>query len=262
VAADRTDVDPDRTVHEPLVARAPLGDATQPDPARGADPDRTRPAGPVPTTPLVGAPAPPGLPPLQEPHAVGSAPAGTGARRSVLLPLLALALSAGATAPVMVVSAVVLVVLPVLATWGDLEVRRQRIRDGVAEGWSASRAPEWSVAGARFARNVVASTLRCSPIVGVGAVLLGVWYLVAETSLGLGLVHGLLRLIGAGTVAALLLGSAQGSDRFRSGLGIDALVDRLAPEGQMASRHLVAWVVVAALVAGLLWLDPDPFPLP
>ena len=143
--------------------------------------------------------------------------------------------------------------------YGDLEVRRLRARHGL-EGRGA-RMPTGAYASLRFVRNVVASVLRSSPIVGLGAVLLALWYL-AETALPLGVIDGALRIVGAGTAGALVAASAQGTDRFRTGLAIDRLVERAVPDGRTTQRVVVGWIVVALVVAAALWLQPDPFPLP
>ncbi len=70
------------------------------------------------------------------------------------------------------------------------------------------------------------------------------------------------RTMGAGTAAALLASSAQGSNRFRTGFGIDQLVAAASPDGRTTQRLVVAWIVIVLLVAAALWLDPDPFPFP
>jgi len=99
-------------------------------------------------------------------------------------------------------------------------------------------------------------------VVGVGAILLALWYVVAETSLSVAIVDGLLRIIGAGTVGALLMTSWEGSPRFPSGLGLDEVVRRSVPGGRTTERLVIGWIVVALVVVLALWLDPDPFPLP
>lgn len=187
---------------------------------------------------------------------------GEAGRRKVTVPLAVVAVALGAAAPVLAAALLVLVVLPVLASIGDLRARRHRIDLGVASGWAQTSAPPAVVAPTRFVRNVVVSVVRCSPVLGVGAVLLGLWYLLGETSISTGVLDVLLRLIGGGTAGALLAASAQGSARFRSGLGLDVIVDRAAPGGRTDQRLVVGWIVVAALVCAALWLDPSPFPLP
>ena len=179
----------------------------------------------------------------------------------VTVPLGILAVAAGSAAPLIVIGLLVLVVFPVLATIGDAAARRERAELGFAEG-RAERLPTGIVVPSRFARNLVTSVLRSSPIIGVAAVFLACWYALAQTSLPQGLLDWSLRIIGGVAVWALLRGARHGSSRFRTGLGIERLVARLAPEGRVTERLVVAWLVVAIVVAAALWLTPDAFPLP
>jgi hypothetical protein len=190
-------------------------------------------------------------------------PADRGAGRPglVTLPLAAVAVAAGSAAPLLVIGLMVLVVLPILATVGDGVARRRRAAQGFAGG-RTERMPTGVVVPSRFVRNLVTSVLRTSPIVGVSAVFLGCWYALDQTSLPQGLLDVVLRVIGGGAVWLLLLGAREGSSRFRSGLGIDRLVERLAPSGRVDERVLVLWLVTAIGVAAALWLTPDAFPLP
>ncbi|HRW38311.1 MAG TPA: serine/threonine-protein kinase [Aquihabitans sp.] len=257
----RAPADPDRTE---LVARSssapdatvPAGAPVPPVPPVPSGPDATRPAAasvPVGTALLAGA-----GPVVPAPMAPGAR--GRAGRSKLTVPLAALAVALGSAAPVLVVGLLVLVALPALATFGDLEVRRLRARHGLAS--RAARMPTGAYASVRFVRNVVASVLRSSPIVGLGAVLLALWYLVAETALPTGVIDGALRIVGAGTAGALVAASAQGTDRFRTGLAIDRLVEVAVPDGRTTQRVVVGWIVVALVVAAALWLQPDPFPLP
>jgi serine/threonine-protein kinase len=179
----------------------------------------------------------------------------------VTVPLAAFAIVAGSAAPLIVIGLLVLVVLPLLATVGDGAARRQRAERGFAEG-RAERLPSGVLVPSRFVRNLVTSVLRTSPIVGISAVFLAGWYALDQTSLPQGLMSVLLRVIGGGAVAMLLLSVREGSPRFRTGLGIRELVTRFAPEGRVTERLVVAWLVLAIGIAAALWLTPDAFPLP
>ena len=66
---------------------------------------------------------------------------------------------------------------------------------------------------------------------------------------------------GPGTMAAILLTDRDGSSRFRTGLGIEELADRVVPDGRTTERLVVGWIVMVVLVVVALWLDPAPFPL-
>ena len=179
----------------------------------------------------------------------------------VTIPFAVFAVAAGSAAPLVVIGLLVLVVLPVLATVGDAAARRERAQLGFAEG-RAERLPAGVVLPSRFVRNLVASVLRTSPIVGVTALLLAGWYALDQTSLPQGLLDGALRIVGGGSVLFLLLGSREGSSRFRTGLGVEQLVRRFAPDGRVTERLVVAWLVLAIGTAAALWLTPDAFPLP
>jgi hypothetical protein len=168
-------------------------------------------------------------------------------RAKVVWPAVAVGVAVTGALPVLGAVLLASVVLPALATVGDTVVRRRR--DG---GYVV----------VRMLRNAAVGVLRTSPVIGVAALLLGLWYLVAETSLGQGVVDAMLRTLGMGTAAALWLATREGSERFRSGTGVLALVERASPAGRTTQRLVVGWVVAAAVVAGALWLEPHPFPLP
>ncbi|MGI8755543.1 MAG: serine/threonine-protein kinase [Acidimicrobiales bacterium] len=208
--------------------------------------------------PLTMAAAPPGAD-VRLPVAVGPHRPG---RRKVTVPLVVLAVAVGGAAPVLATALVVLVVLPSLATFGDSVAHRLRAEHGVAGGWAERRLSPGALAPARFARNVMASVVRSSPVVGVAAALLAGWYALSHTSLPASIVDGALRLIGATAVGLIAAASREGSSRFRTGLGLDEIVARSVPDGRTNQRVVVFWLIVALLVAGAFWLAPDPFPLP
>lgn len=161
-----------------------------------------------------------------------------------------------------VVALMVIVFLPAIATMGDSAAHRLRGEHGVAGGWAERRMSSGALAAPRFARNVVLSVGRSLPVViGAGMGLLGRYGL---ENLGANriVLDGTLRLIGAVAVGALVLGARHGSARFRSGMGTEELVVRIAPGQRVTERIVVLWIVAAFLVAGALWLTPSPFPLP
>lgn len=235
------------------VARAPVA----PGPLASLDPDRT--AGPAgwadATTPRppgdLGA-APPW--PAPDPPAPGgrsgegtSLPLDPPGRAKLVWPAVAVTVALAGAVPVLVTVLLVVVVLPALATVGDTVVRQRHDLGFVL---------------VRTARNALAGVLRCSPVVGVSALMLGLWYLAEGATVPQWLLDAMLRFLGSGTALALWLTNRDGSDRFRTGVGMRALVVRAVPDGRTTERLVVAWVVAAALVAGALWLAPDPFPLP
>ena len=227
--------DAERTAYGPSAVHLPVGPAPAPVPEAGAEPAR----GPVPA----GVRRPPG-------------------RRRVTIPLFALAVAAGGAAPVLATAIVVGLALPLLATRGDSAAHRLRLRYGVADGWAERRMGPGALASPRFVRNVIASVVRASPLVGLGAVLLAGWYGLEGLDVSRGLLHASLRAIGVVVVGSIAYLSRQGSRRFRTGLGLDDLAERLSPDGRVNERVVVLWLVTGALVAGGFWLTPSPFPLP
>jgi predicted Ser/Thr protein kinase len=168
-------------------------------------------------------------------------------RAKVVGPAVAAAVAVTGALPVLGTVLLAMVGLPALATMGDTVVRQRR--DG---GYVV----------VRFVRNAGVSIVRASPIIGIAALLLGLWYLAAGATISRAVTDVLLRVLGMGTAGALWLALRDGSDRFRTGVGIRALVERGAPGGRTTERLVIWWVLAAAVVAGALWLAPHPFPLP
>ena len=193
------------------------------------------------------------------PIAVGPHPSG---RWKLTVPLLAVALAAGAAAPVLGAAVLILVMLPALATAGDTAAHRMRAEYGIEGGWAERRMAPGTLAPMRFFRNVVASVLRASPLIGVGAVLLAAWYGLDHMAVSRNLLHVTLRGVGLFIVGLAAYTARGGSSRFRTGLGIDEMVQRWVPDGRTTERVVILWLVAGALVAGSLWLTPAPFPLP
>ncbi len=244
------------------------GDGQHADPTRLAgDPDGTRYVGPSPARSILVPPPPRPLTasdvsPRHEqrlPVAVGPNRPG---RAKVTVPLALVTVACASAAPVLVTALVVLLTLPLLATTGDSAAHRLRHQHGVVRGWTERRLSVGALAPWRFARNVAASLLRALPMLAVGAALLGSWYALARTSIDRRLVDMALRVIGIVVVGVIVASARTGSARFRTGLGLDALVERVAPDGRTTERVVIAWLVAAVVIAGALWLVPDPWPLP
>lgn len=257
--------DPDRTV---------VPDRPGAVEAVASDPDRTAYAGGPPVgadhtvaevrRDLVGGSSPGGYAPAPDapgaplPPVAGRPPA----RRRVTVPLAVVAVAVAMADPVLATLLMVVIGLPLLATLGDSEAQRLRAAHGVEGGWAERRLAPGALAPTRFFRNLVVSIVRASPVVGIGAVLLGGWYGLKGLNLPDVLLEAGLRVIGLGVVGALMALSRDGSSRFRTGLGLDVVAERLAPGNRASQRLFVVWVVAVILVAGSLWLTPDPFPLP
>ncbi len=262
----------DATEVEPRPAEPPAspGDAK----TLGAPPTAVAPrpaGGPAPSSVASRAPAAPspiavplsvprravGLPPI----AIGPHPPG---RWKAIVPLAATALAFGSAAPVSAFIVLVLVVLPLLATWGDSVVHRFRRDSGTAQRWVERATPPAAAAPVRLVGNVMMSILRSLPVATLTAALLGLWY---------GLDHlpgvpqpaldAVLRGIGLLVSALLVLPAGRGSPRFRTGIAVDEVVTRLvSPAGRLVQTGVVVWVIAVAAVAGSFWLTPEVWPLP
>ena len=231
---------PGRDGARTAVARPPVDQFVPPRPAA---PER-----------IVGGPAAPRVPGAVGPHRPG--------RRKLLLPFTVVALAAASAAPVLITAVLVLLALSLVATLGDSLAHRLRAEHGVASGWAERRMAPGALAPVRLLRNVVVSTLRAAPMVGIGAVLLAAWYGLDRLTDAGALVDLALRVIGLLVVGVILATARTGSGRFRTGLGLDDLVARWVPDGRTTERIVILWIVATFLVAGSIWLTPDPFPLP
>lgn len=244
------------------------------DPTRGRVVEATRHHDPrevMPGQTRYGSPPPPApqplAPPPQTPHPQGALPLPAApktfrrGRRTLTFPLLVLAVSLGGAAPVFTVAVLVGLVLPLIATHGDSVAHRLRLQHGVADGWAERRVGPAALAPVRFVRNVFSSVLRASPLVGLGAVLMAGWYGLNGLDLDRSVLDLALRAIGVVVAGSIALMSRHGSRRFRTGLGLDDLADRLARTGGVSERVVVLWLVAGALAAGAWWLSPSPFPL-
>ncbi|QXC63213.1 DUF3445 domain-containing protein [Aquihabitans sp. G128] len=191
------------------------------------------------------------------------------------MPLFLVALAAGSAAPVLVLAVVVLLVLPALATLGDSVAHRLRAEHGVASGWVEKRLAPGALAPARFVRNLLSSTVRSSPLIGIGAVLVAGWYGLDRFDLARPLLDLVLRGIGVVVVGLTVLTQRDGSPRFRTGLGLDELTARWVPEGRDRAgrgllgggRHARGRVAVAqpgpvpaAVTGAPAWLDELALP--
>ncbi len=194
------------------------------------------------------------------PIAIGPHPAG---RWKATVPLTLVALAFGSAAPVAAVLLLVLVVLPLVATWGDSVVHRFRRNSGTAQRWIERATPPAAAAPVRFVGNLVMSILRSLPVVALTAALLGLWYGLDHLHVPQLLVDTVLRVIGLLAAAILVVPARAGSPRFRTGVAIEDAVSRLlGPSGRLGQRGVVLWIVAAAAVAGSLWFTPEVWPLP
>ena len=262
--------DADRTTHAPLRPRPEPVDRDATLAVAPADPDG--PHGAVPRTDV----PPPRFRPARAPkevavvepryRVVDGLPRPIGphrpGRKLVLTPLAIVAVVAGSAAPVIVIALLVLVALPIVATMGDSTAHRLRGEQGEVAGWAERRMSSGALALPRYARNVVFSIVRATPVlIGGSAAILG-WYGLDNLGVDRTVLDVVLRVIGAVGAAILVAGAGNGSVRFRSGMGTEELVARISPEGRPNERVIVLWLVCGFVTAGALWLAPSPFPLP
>jgi serine/threonine protein kinase len=218
-------------------------------------PSRMRVDRPAPAPPAFSTVTPPTPSIVVGPHPVG--------RWKATVPLTLMALALGVAAPVAALLALALVVLPLLATWGDSVVHRFRRESGTALRWIERATPPAAAAPVRFVGNVVVSIVRALPVAALAGALLGLWYGLDHLNLPQIALDGVLRAVGLLTTAMLVVPARTGSSRFRSGVAIDDAVSRLVtPSGRLGQRGLVLWIVAGAAVAGAFWLTPEVWPLP
>ncbi len=236
---------------DPTVGPEPRGARTAIGPPSGSLPQPPAPA--LARMPHEGAPDP------RRPLAVGPHRPG---RRKLLFPLTTVTLAAASAAPVLVTALVVIVVLPVLATWGDSVAHRLRADAGLPGGWLERRSSPGAMAPVRFVRNVMVSIVRAAVMLVVGGILVGAWYGLDRLTDARVVIDLTLRAIGLGVVGVILALGRHGSSRFRSAIGLDELVARMVPRGRTTERLVILWVVCTFVAAGSLWLSPSAFPLP
>ena len=152
-------------------------------------------------------------------------------------------------------------VLPVLATIGDVVVHQHRQLTGAARrGWHRARPS--TIAPALFLRNLGTSAVRAIPAVAIGAIGVVADHAVSDTA-SAEVWHNLaVRLTGVSIALVLLLPARHGGRTFRSDLGITEAASWVM-EGRTrpGSRVAALWVTSAAVVAFGAWLHPELWPL-
>ena len=182
-------------------------------------------------------------------------------RRLVLLPLAVATLAVTSAAPVVIAALLVVVLLPALATAGDVTLHRHRLWHGQAATWFETSS-EAVVIPLRFLANVATSLVRAVPALAAGAVALGGWSLLHGAKVAAPVDELALRLSGFIVAGVLLYPLGSGSRRFRTNLGTEAVVEAVTTEGgRLDLRGVILLVLCIAAVAGALWLHPDAFPI-
>jgi serine/threonine-protein kinase len=182
-------------------------------------------------------------------------------RRKVLAPVLVACVAFASATPVVVAAVAVLLALPALATLGDAIVHRHRLATGQAwRRWH--HWPPGLVLPLRAARNVGLSVLRALPALCFGAVVVAATVLIEHAHGAPLLRDGVVRVGGAVLAVGLVWPAATGGGHFRSGLGIERLVDRfLDDRGRYEVSGWTLLLVCTAVTAAGLWLTPEIWPL-
>lgn len=162
--------------------------------------------------------------------------------------------------PIIVSAALTIVVLPLLATVGDLQAHRHRRRTGSARRrWDDARPT--TVAPVRFVRNLAIALVRSLPAIAVAAI----GYATVQVLTDGGIVSTArdltIRVTGIVMSLVLLLPARHGGRGFRTDLGITAgagwvMEHRTRP----GVRTFVIWIVAVAVTAFGMLFDPEMWP--
>lgn len=232
-----------------------------PTPARPPTPAAVAPtaydAGPAPAYPPAGAPVP-----WEWPVPTPAPPRPQPGRWKVTVPLLAAVVALTSAAPVLLTALLVFVLLPVMATAGDVAHHRYRQQAGQA-ATRFQRAGSGAVVPVRFVRNVPVSVGRALPALGILALMIGIYWLVDSLDVNALAGQVVLRATGAGVALLLCLPAGSGTSRFRTGAALDALGTRLRrPGGTRFGQAGWAFLIVCtALTAAGLFLRPEAWPI-
>jgi hypothetical protein len=186
-------------------------------------------------------------------------PAVEPGRRKALLPLFVIALAFGALVPVVSVAFTALVVLPALATAGDaiVYVRLRRAGDRLLWRHRAALPPYVPV---RFVRNighVCAVAVPALLLVGATVALsLAIDGVTSTTTLE----DWVLRIGGAGAMAALVLPVTRDRTQFRAALVLDQFMSVAVREGKLTPIGQGVWIVAAVFAIGAVGFRPEPWP--
>jgi hypothetical protein len=181
-------------------------------------------------------------------------------RRKALLPVFAIAVAFGALVPILSLTVAALVVLPALATAGDAVVYVRLRRSGDRLLWR-HRAALPGYIPVRFIRNVGHVCMA-----GIPALLLA--GATVATSLAIDSVTStstaedwVLRIGGAGAMAALVLLVVRDRMQFRAALVLDRLVGYAVDDGKLTPVGQGLWVVAAVFVLGAIGFRPELWPV-
>jgi serine/threonine-protein kinase len=201
--------------------------------------------------PAAGAPAAPGgWQPLGGDLVVAAPVAVAAGRRWAVWPLAILAVALGAAAPLAGLPLLVVILLPVLATVGDLRRRRRHRLFGAVS------------APFRVLRNAAVAVVACFPALLVTGGAIAVALVLRTAGDGVAAAEVVLR--AGGGAGALVAWSIMTGDRtrFAAAEAVDALAERLLDADGRPTGAAVGLAVTAALAAlAAVGLSPDLWPL-
>jgi serine/threonine-protein kinase len=201
------------------------------------------------TRPLPSPPAPVPVPPSVEPG-----------RRKAVVPLLVIALAFGALIPMVSLLAMAFVVLPGLATAGDAIVYVRLRRSGDRLLWR-HRAALPAYVPVRFVRNIGHVCIKGVPaLLLVGATVALSLAIDGATSTTT-LEDWVLRIGGAGAMAALVIPVFRDRLEFRAAIILDRVVGYALTDGALTPIGQGLWIVAGVFLVGAIGLRPEPFPL-
>ncbi len=179
----------------------------------------------------------------------------------VTWPAAIVCVALSSVAPVVLTGVLTLVILPMVATWGDVVVHSHRQRTGAQRRrWHA-----WSVNAimpVRIVRNVCVALLRAVPSIGVVAIGFVAQRSLSDSNSVQLWTNMVVRVTGTCAALLLLIPARGGGRTFRSDLGITEWA-RWLMEGKRRPgvRAGVIWVFAVASVAISALLAPDFWPL-
>ncbi len=186
---------------------------------------------------------------------------GDGRRGWVTWPVAGALVVLASASPLIMAVVIALVVLPVSATLGDLEVHRYRRRIGAQRRkWHDAR--DSVVGPVRYVRNLLVGAARALPAVALVAIGFAGVRVLDDATIEPIYRDLTIRLTGVATASVLLVPARHAGRGFRTDLGITAWAS-WAMEGRRrpGTRTFVLWVVAVAAAAFGAWLSPELWPL-
>lgn len=241
----------DRVAAPPLPAPPELS----PPPIRSV-PDRALPSAPspgvAPTSYRSPAPWHDGSPPV-----IGSGPRWRG---WVTWPCGVAVVALASASPIIVSAALTVVILPLLATVGDLQVHRHRRRAGIGRRrWQDARSA--TVAPVRFIRNLAVALLRSLPAIAVAAIGYATVQVFTDSGVNSTARDLTIRVTGVMMSLVLLLPARHGGRGFRTDLGITAGAEWVMEHRTRPGvRTFAVWIVAVAVTAFGILFDPEMWP--